>query len=152
MDNISHLTREIDRRERIKLVYADLRDPIGVNSVVEQTMPDFVFHLAAQSYPKVSFESPLDTYDTNIQGTETLLSAIQKFSPSSIVHVCASSEVFGRVPKEKLPKERAPTSSVESWLVRVIVTKGFLASAFPGEPLWRKASAAPVMPELRGHM
>jgi GDP-mannose 4,6-dehydratase len=103
LDNISHLTRDIDQRERIQLVYADLRDPIGINSVVEQAMPDFVFHLAAQSYPKVSFDSPLDTYDTNIQGTETLLSAIKKFSPSSIVHVCASSEVFGRVPKENLP-------------------------------------------------
>ena len=103
LDNISHLTGIIDKGDRIQLVYGDLRDPIGINKVVEEVMPNFVFHLAAQSYPKTSFDNPLDTYDTNIQGTETLLSAIRKWTPEAVVHVCASSEVFGRVPKEKLP-------------------------------------------------
>src|SRR5580700_8600649 len=44
-----------------------------------------------------------DTLDTNIQGTERLLGALRRFSPDAIIHVCASSEVFGRVPREKLP-------------------------------------------------
>ncbi len=66
-------------------------------------MPDYVFHLAAQSYPKTSFTAPLDTYETNIQGTSRVLEALRQYKKDAIIHVCSSSEVFGRVPKEKLP-------------------------------------------------
>jgi GDPmannose 4,6-dehydratase len=67
-------------------------------------MPDFVFHLAAQSYPQTSFTSPLQTLDTNILGTERLLEALRRCKGiDPVIHVCSSSEVFGRVPKEKLP-------------------------------------------------
>ena len=69
------------------------------------TLPrlDCIYHLAAQSYPHVSFHSPLETLNTNINGTFSLLSAIHKYHPSAKVHVCSSSEVFGRVPKELVP-------------------------------------------------
>ena len=65
---------------------------------------DIIFHLAAQSYPQTSFDAPIETLQTNILGTANLLEALRK-SPykNAITHVCASSEVFGRVPKEKLP-------------------------------------------------
>jgi GDPmannose 4,6-dehydratase len=103
LDNINHHIDRINREDRIKLHYGDLRDSMSMDSVVKKVQPDYVFHLAAQSYPKTSFEAPLETYDTNIQGTERLLGALRRYSPQSIIHVCASSEVFGRVPKEKLP-------------------------------------------------
>lgn len=103
LDNINHHIDMINRESRIKLHYGDLRDSMSMDSVIKKVQPDYVFHLAAQSYPKTSFEAPLETYDTNIQGTERLLGALKRHSPKSIIHVCASSEVFGRVPKEKLP-------------------------------------------------
>ena len=71
--------------------------------VIKEVKPDYVFHLAAQSYPLTSFDAPIDTYETNISGTSILLESIKNNCKESIVHVCASSEVFGRVPKDKLP-------------------------------------------------
>lgn len=103
LDNIYQHVDRINRGERIKLHYGDLRDSMSMDSIVKTVRPDYVFHLAAQSYPKTSFDAPLETYDTNIQGTERLLGALRKYSTHAIIHVCASSEVFGRVPKEKLP-------------------------------------------------
>lgn len=103
LDNISHLIPMINRKERIRLVYGDLRDSASVDYVVKETKPDYVFHLAAQSFPKTSFSSPLDTYETNIQGTARVLEALRLHRPDAVIHVCASSEVFGRVPKDKLP-------------------------------------------------
>ena len=48
--------------------------------------------------------SPLHTLDTNILGTERLLEALKRCPGiDPIIHVCASSEVFGRVKKENLP-------------------------------------------------
>ena len=103
LDNLSHHLDRINRKDRIRLHYADLRDTMATNNAVDAAKPDYVFHLAAQSYPQTSFTAPLDTLDTNIQGTERLLGALRRFSPEAIIHVCAASEVFGRVPKEKLP-------------------------------------------------
>lgn len=102
LDNIRHMVDDINARKRVHLVYGDLRDAISIDNVVKDVVPDYVFHLAAQSYPKTSFDAPLDTLDTNIQGTTRLLEALKKYTPKAIIHVCASSEVFGRVSKEKL--------------------------------------------------
>jgi GDP-mannose 4,6-dehydratase len=103
LDNLSHLLPMINKKERIHLIYGDLRDSDSINEAVRLCMPDYVFHLAAQSYPKTSFTAPLDTYETNIQGTSRVLEAIKQYKQDAVVHICASSEVFGRVPKEKLP-------------------------------------------------
>ncbi len=103
VDNIAYHIKQINEGDRIKLVYADLRDSMSINHAITISQPDYVFHLAAQSYPYTSFDSPLDTLDTNVQGTERLLGALRKHAKDAIIHVCSSSEVFGRVPKEKLP-------------------------------------------------
>ena len=103
LENLENLVPMINRGERVSILYGDLRDTLAVQDVVRQAKPDYVFHLAAQSYPRTSFESPLDTFDTNIQGTVRVLDALRQYSPNAVVHVCASSEVFGRVPKDKIP-------------------------------------------------
>ncbi|CAJ4593923.1 GDP-D-mannose dehydratase [Burkholderia pseudomallei] len=103
LDNVSHLLPRINEKNRIRLVYGDLRDYLSIHEAVKQSTPDFVFHLAAQSYPKTSFDSPLDTLETNVQGTANVLEALRKNNIDAVMHVCASSEVFGRVPREKLP-------------------------------------------------
>ncbi len=103
LENISSLIPEINAKGRVSLVYGDLRDTLSIDAAIRNAMPDYVFHLAAQSYPKTSFDAPLDTLDTNIQGTTRVLDALKKYAKNAIIHVCASSEVFGRVPPEKLP-------------------------------------------------
>jgi len=102
-DNIEHLMPNINKKERVSLEYGDINDLSSLLHVFDKVKPDYVFHLAAQSYPKTSFESPLETLETNILGTAKVLDAIKKLKQTPIIHVCASSEVFGRVPKEFLP-------------------------------------------------
>ncbi len=104
LDNVKHLLPRVNRGDRVYFLYGDLRDYVSIQNVVEEVKPDYVFHLAAQSYPTTSFTSPLDTLDTNIQGTERLLEALRRCPGiDPVIHVCSSSEVFGRVPKDKLP-------------------------------------------------
>lgn len=94
LDNIQALIPEINKDGRVRLVYADLRDGIAVRKAVEQANPTHVFHLAAQSYPKTSFLSPLDTLEVNVQGTVRLLEVLRNYDAD--IHVCSSSEVYGR--------------------------------------------------------
>jgi len=103
LDNLENLIDRINRKDRVHLVYGELRDTMSLNEVVRTVQPDYVFHLAAQSFPRTSFEAPLDTLDTNVQGTARLLEALYRYRKDAVVHVCASSEVFGRVAKDKLP-------------------------------------------------
>lgn len=123
LDNLAQLTEEINTGERVKLLYGDLEDEISINHVVKESMPDFVFHLAAQSFPQASFTAPLNTFDVNISGTYRLLNAIQEFTPNAIVHVCSSSEVFGRVPKEFVPiKENTPFHPASPYAISKVGT------------------------------
>ena len=101
LDNISHIVPMINRKERVRLIYGDLRDSSSIDHVVKDAKPDYVFHLAAQSFPQTSFTSPLDTYETNIQGTSRVLEALRHHKKDAVIHICAS-EVFGRA-QEKLP-------------------------------------------------
>ena len=104
LDNVQHLLARANKKDRLDFIDGDLNDYVSLQHAVEISRPDYVFHLAAQSYPTVSFTSPIHTLDTNILGTARLLEALRRavdFDP--VIHVCASSEVFGRVPREQLP-------------------------------------------------
>ena len=109
LDNVSHLLDRVNRKDRVFFDYADLNDEVSLMTVINKGKPDYVFHLAAQSYPLTSFTAPIETLNTNILGTCRLLEAIRAAMESDtaykpIVHVCASSEVFGRIPAEKKPE------------------------------------------------
>jgi GDP-mannose 4,6-dehydratase len=104
LDNVEHLIERANRKDRLFFIYGDLCDYISLQSAINESQPHYVFHLAAQSYPKVSFNAPIQTLDTNILGTARFLEALRNCSSiDPYIHVCSSSEVFGRVPKENLP-------------------------------------------------
>jgi GDPmannose 4,6-dehydratase len=103
MDNVEHLIDRANRKERLFFEYGDLNDSISLQHVLMKSKPDYVFHLAAQSYPKTSFDAPIDTLNTNILGTCRLLEIIRSVGINPVIHVCSSSEVFGRVSSDKLP-------------------------------------------------
>jgi len=106
-DNVEHLIPRVNEKDRVYFLYGDLNDHISLMKAVAASKPDYVFHLAAQSYPKVSFDAAIDTLSTNILGTASLLEILKDFVDrreiDPVIHVCSSSEVFGRVPKEKVP-------------------------------------------------
>ena len=103
LTNIKHLLKRINDGDRVELIYGDINDFSSISKAIKLSRPDYVFHLAAQSYPQTSFLAPVETLQTNIIGTTNLLESIYLSSFDPIVHVCSSSEVFGRVSKENLP-------------------------------------------------
>lgn len=92
---------------KINMHYAELRD---LNSLVEMlrvAKPDYIFHLAAQSYVTTSFAAPADTLHTNVIGTTNLLDAIRIVGLDPRIHICSSSEVYGQVTKDEVPISEA---------------------------------------------
>jgi GDPmannose 4,6-dehydratase len=104
LDNVEHLLPLAnDKNSTIKFINADLNDYSSLIKAVEVSKPNYIFHLAAQSYPLTSFVEANITLDTNIIGTYNLLNAVKQLNINPLIHVCSSSEVFGRVKKENLP-------------------------------------------------
>ena len=56
----------------------DIRDLATVKKVMRCVKPDFVFHLAAQPLVRLSYEKPVETFDTNIMGTIHVLEAVRQ--------------------------------------------------------------------------
>tara|TARA_B100000242_G_C43049540_1_gene490225 strand:+ start:768 stop:1784 length:1017 start_codon:yes stop_codon:yes gene_type:complete len=103
LENIENHLKVINNEERLSLRYCDIRDLEALQDIFQENVYDYIFHLAAQSYPQTSFKSPSDTYQTNIIGTNNILTCVKRFSPKAVIHVCSSSEVFGRVSKDEIP-------------------------------------------------
>lgn len=56
---------------------ADIRDLTKMNSIFAEYKPEIVFHLAAQPLVRLSYDKPLETYETNVMGTINILEAIR---------------------------------------------------------------------------
>ena len=79
----------------IDLYYMDLTDTISVDSVIQKTQPDEIYHLAAQSHVQISFELPKYTLDVNGGGTLAILESTRRCSPKTKIYHAATSEMFG---------------------------------------------------------
>jgi len=102
-ENIDHI------KHRLKLKEADMRDGHSLELVIKEVEPDYVFHLAAQSFVPMSWRAPADTLETNIIGTAHLLEAIRKSDCDPVIQVAGSSEEYGLVYPDEVPiKETNP--------------------------------------------
>ena len=111
----------INVKNKIILVEGDLTDANSINRVIDQCLPDYVFHLAAQSYVKASLIYPSKTLHTNIVGTQHLMDALLNYAPEAIVHNCSSSEVYGRVSPEYGPiDEKCPFAPASPYSISKI--------------------------------
>lgn len=107
---------EIHRQKKINLHYADLTDPISIESVISEIKPDEIYHLAAQSHVQISFDLPKYTLDVNAGGTLSVLEAVRKFSPNSKIYHAATSEMFGNMQnKDGYQTENTPMQPVSPY-------------------------------------
>jgi len=94
---IDHLINSDVYNKRMFLHYGDVVDFGCISRIIQNVRPDYLFHLAAQSHVKVSFEMPEYTADTDALGTLRLLEAVRMFSPHTRVYNASTSELFGGV-------------------------------------------------------
>jgi GDP-4-dehydro-6-deoxy-D-mannose reductase len=96
-ENIDHL------RSKVTFIESDLRDLSSVRALLEISQPDYVVHLAAQSFVGVSWHAPAETLSTNILSQVNVLEAIRGLKMSPRFLAVGSSEEYGLVNEEELP-------------------------------------------------
>lgn len=97
LDNIVHL------RDRITLYPAELSRLEVVRFILEETRPDYIFHLAAQPISALSRLDPWFTLENNIRAQLSILEAVVQLKLASRVLVVGSAEEYGKITPEDLP-------------------------------------------------
>jgi GDPmannose 4,6-dehydratase len=83
---------------KLLLHYGDLLDGPRLSALLAQVQPDEIYHLAAQSHVRVSFDEPEYTSETTGLGTVRLLEAIRQLGLECRFYQASSSEMFGSSP------------------------------------------------------
>jgi len=100
----------LDQRETItqEMAMLDVSSFIMVKRFLEEYKPSVIYHLAAQSRPDVSFNSPAHTIQTNVVGTTNLLQACAELGLKPLFINASSSAVYGDIDWSTPPDEDSP--------------------------------------------
>lgn len=86
-----------ESHKRLFLHYGDIADSSNISRLIEKIRPDEIYHLAAQSHVRVSFDIPEYTADVTGIGTLRILDAIRESGLSTKFYQASSSEMYGLV-------------------------------------------------------
>jgi GDPmannose 4,6-dehydratase len=107
---VDHLYRDPHEEDvRFFMHYGDLTDSTNLIRIIQETQPEEIYNLAAQSHVKVSFETPEYTANVDALGTLRLLEAIRilKLEKKTRFYQASTSELYGKV--QEIPqKETTP--------------------------------------------
>jgi len=107
-ERLAHIYQKpqsVDRR--LFLHYGDINDSSSLSRLIEKIKPNEIYHLAAQSHVRVSFDIPEYTADATGIGTLRILDAIKESGVATKFYQASSSEMFGKV-LETPQKETTP--------------------------------------------
>jgi len=111
-EHIEHL------RDRVNLVECDLRDLLSVRALLEQAMPQYIIHLAAQSFVAASWNTPSETLWTNAICQMNLFEGMRQLGSTARFLVIGSSEEYGLVYADELPiRETNPLRPLSPYAV-----------------------------------
>jgi len=91
LERIAHL------QDRLQLIQGDLLDEASLWAAVEESRPDEVYNLAAQSFVPTSWNQPLLTGEFTALGVTRLLEAVRRWNPRIRFYQASTSEMFGKV-------------------------------------------------------
>jgi len=97
MENVQHIDKMLN------LVDCDLRDGVAVRHCLLEVKPDYIFHLAAQSFVPTSWKAPVETMVTNIEGEINMFEAMRELKIPARIQLACSSEEYGMVYEDEVP-------------------------------------------------
>lgn len=90
-------------KSKLHLEDADLLDSHSLYTTIARIKPDYIFHLAAQSFVPTSWVSPSVTLEVNIVGSANLFEAVRLVGINPVIQIACSSEEYGLVHPDEVP-------------------------------------------------
>lgn len=88
---------------RVTVHEGDVEDPFALDRAIAAAKPERIYHLAAQSYPSASWDAPIHTMRTNVEGTINMLEAARRHVPQARIHIAGTSAEYGWVGPDEVP-------------------------------------------------
>lgn len=85
------LFEQLNLEQRINHCEVDIRDAAAVKRLISKVQPDIILHLAAQALVQLSYETPIETYTTNVMGTLHILNAARQLKKKCAI-VCVTTD------------------------------------------------------------
>jgi GDP-4-dehydro-6-deoxy-D-mannose reductase len=105
-------------KDKLHLEDADLMDSHSLYKTIMSIKPDYIFHLAAQSFVPTSWTSPSVTLEVNVVGSANLFEAVRQVGIVPVIQIACSSEEYGLVQSDELPiKETNPLRPLSPYAV-----------------------------------
>ena len=126
----------------------DIRDLAAVKCVMRRVKPDFVFHLAAQPLVRLSYEKPVETFDTNVMGTVNVLEAARLTGRKISVVCITTDKVYENNEKGRPFRETDPFGGYDPYSASKgaceIAISSYRRSFFntPDSPVWVASARA----------
>jgi GDP-4-dehydro-6-deoxy-D-mannose reductase len=112
LENVLHFM------DRITMVECDLRDASSTRDTLERLRPDWIFHLAAQSFVPTSWSAPTESLTTNVLGQLNIFEAVRRIGLQCRIQIACSSEEYGMVYADELPiRETNPLRPLSPYAV-----------------------------------
>jgi GDP-4-dehydro-6-deoxy-D-mannose reductase len=112
LENVAHFM------DRITMVECDLRDASSTRDTLERVRPDWIFHLAAQSFVPTSWSAPTESLTTNVLGQLNIFEAVRRIGLQCRIQIACSSEEYGMVYADELPiRETNPLRPLSPYAV-----------------------------------
>jgi len=86
-----------DVKDRIELLYGDMRDTVSLEVAFAKATPDEVYNLAGQVFVPTSWHLPAETFDINVGGLARVLNIVERLKPDTRVYQASSSEMYGNL-------------------------------------------------------
>ena len=110
--------KKLLKNKRIKLFKGDLCNFKKTEKIIKKINPNIIFHLASTSNVRESFDSPKKTIENNNTITLNLLEIVRTNKINSLIIICSTSEVYGKVTKKDIPiKETKSINPVNPYSV-----------------------------------
>jgi GDP-4-dehydro-6-deoxy-D-mannose reductase len=111
-ENIEHFPPEVT------ILECDLRDASSTRDTLEQVRPDWIFHLAAQSFVPTSWIAPTESLMTNVLGQVNIFEAVRRLHMKCRIQLACSSEEYGMVFPDEVPiRETNPLRPLSPYAV-----------------------------------
>lgn len=90
-------------KDKVQWIEMDITDSHNVLTAIKEVQPNYIFHLAAQSFVPTSWRAPQETFITNAIGTLNILEAVKNLEIETRIQIAGSSEEYGFVKPEEIP-------------------------------------------------
>ena len=128
-ERIDHIYDKTNLKKRFQVYYGDLLDGTSLFNIIEDTKPDEIYNLAAQSHVRTSFDVPEYTTDVNSSGTLRILEAIRRLKNKKNIkfYQASTSEIFGNTssPQSETTPFKPASPYATSKLYAYWITKNY---------------------------